>query len=133
VIAVASLGVLFLAERHRLDARDELQRDPAAALASARDAFELNNQSVPTLYTIAAAHSRLNDYDEAVATLERAEALEPHNWVTPALLGDLATRRRDFSLAAVSYGRAADLNPRNTELRQLETEALDAARVARQR
>jgi O-antigen ligase len=133
VIAVASLGVLFLAERYRLDARDSLAADPAAALERGRNAFELNNQSVPTLYTIAAAHARLNNYEEAVTTLERAEALEPHNWVSAALLGDLASRRRDFRLAAVSYGRAADLNPRNTELRELETEALDADRVARQR
>jgi O-antigen ligase len=130
VIAVASLGVLFLSERYRLDARDQVRSDPAGALARARDAFELNNQSVPTLYTVASAQARLNRYPDARSTLERAEELEPSNWVTPALLGDLAMRVRDFDLAAVSYGRAAELNPRNAELKKLETRAIDAGRVA---
>ncbi|MEA2449621.1 MAG: hypothetical protein QOG63_1553 [Thermoleophilaceae bacterium] len=133
IIAVASLGVLFLADRYRADAQGELAANPAAALARGRDAFGLNNQSVPTLYTIAAAQARMNSYDDARATLQRADQLEPHNWVSSALLGDLAMRRRDFRLAAVSYGRAADLNPRNTELRDLETRAKDADRVANKR
>jgi hypothetical protein len=125
VIAVASLGVLFLAERYRLDARDQVRSDPAAALERGRDAFELNNQSVPTLYTIAAAQARLNRYSDARSTLERAEELEPSNWVTPALIGDLAVRVRDFELAAASYGRAAALNPRNAELKDLEQQAAE--------
>jgi O-antigen ligase len=129
LIAVASLGVLVLADRYRTTARDAVRSDPLGALDRGRDSFELNNHSVPTLFTIAAAQARLNRYANARSTLERAEELEPHNWVAPALLGDLEMRRRNFRVAAASYARAARLNPRSSELKKLRRTARNGYRV----
>jgi Flp pilus assembly protein TadD len=42
-----------------------------------------------------------------------AAALEPHNYVPPALLGDLAVRRGDLAVARAAYARALVLNPRD--------------------
>ncbi len=39
--------------------------------------------------------------------------------MTYGLLGDLAVRRGDFAQAKRDYGRAAELNPRDTGLEQL--------------
>ena len=51
--------------------------------------------------------------------LGQALARERDNFVTWALLGDIAVRRRRFALAQRYYLRAHQLNPRNPMLSQL--------------
>ena len=85
-------------------------------LAKANDALALNADSLPTYYLKAAAYARLDDYLRARATLLAATRREPHDFVTWALLGDIALRRGDRAAAARSYRRARALNPRDQEL-----------------
>jgi Flp pilus assembly protein TadD len=70
----------------------------------------------------------MNDYPRARGALLLATRREPHNYVPPALLGDLAMRRGDYPLATVEYRRALALNPRDPVLRQAELGAQAAAR-----
>jgi Flp pilus assembly protein TadD len=48
--------------------------------------------------------------------LLQAEHVEPENHVPPALLGDLAARRGNTTLAAFEYRRAVALNPKDPDL-----------------
>ena len=73
------------------------------------------------------AYARLDDYSGARATLQIAARREPHNYVPPALLGDLAMRRGYYRLAAAEYRRALALNPRDPELILAERDARTAA------
>jgi hypothetical protein len=123
IALITSLGVLWLADRHRADATAELARDPAAALRDAREAVRLDGDDLASWTVLAAAEARLDRYGAARAALERAAALEPHDPLPPALLGDLATRAGDRALAAASYARASSLNPRDATLAGLAREA----------
>jgi Flp pilus assembly protein TadD len=55
----------------------------------------------------------------ARAALLEATRREPHDFVTWALLGDLAVRRGDLAQARRDYGRASELNPRGPGLESL--------------
>jgi Flp pilus assembly protein TadD len=72
-----------------------------------------------TYYLKAAAYARMADYVNARRTLMEATRREPHDFVTWALLGDLAVRRGDFGQARSAYREAARLNPRHAGLKQL--------------
>jgi O-antigen ligase len=120
---VASLGVLWLADHERRHTSAQLASDPAAALASAKQAVRLDRGSADSWTALAAAEARLDRYGAARGALLKAAALEPHDPVPVALLGDLAARAGDRRLAAASYARAARLNPRDTTLRRLAQEA----------
>jgi Tfp pilus assembly protein PilF len=67
----------------------------------------------------AGAHEDLGRPAAARANLRDALQLEPDNFVTYALLGDLETRTGRLARAKRFYSRAADLNPRDIGLRQL--------------
>ncbi|MGH2973649.1 MAG: hypothetical protein ACRDLL_02095 [Solirubrobacterales bacterium] len=70
-------------------------------------------------YAKASALARLDAYIPARAALLEAIRREPHNYVSWALLGDIATRRGDIAGAMRAYRRASSLNPRDAELRPL--------------
>jgi Flp pilus assembly protein TadD len=72
---------------------------------------------VAALELRAAGFARLHAFAPTLADVKRAIALEPRNWVTWALLGDLLTRRGDRARARSAYRRAVALNPRNADLR----------------
>jgi cytochrome c-type biogenesis protein CcmH/NrfG len=57
--------------------------------------------------------------------LREAARREPRNFVTWALLGDLAVRSGNMAVAKQNYRRALALNPRDVGLRQ---HVRDAAR-----
>lgn len=119
VTAIVFIGRPTLAEQLRTEAQDELSSRPVAALDTVEESLSLNPAAVQTYYVKAAALARLGAYLPAKATLAEAIRREPHNYVSWALLGDLATRRGDISAALRAYGRAASLNPRDPELELL--------------
>jgi O-Antigen ligase/Tetratricopeptide repeat len=124
-VAVALAGILVArpvwSEHLRTQARDELPRDPAAAVETSGDALALNRDSVPAWHIRAAAYARLGDFPSSRAALLEAIRREPSDWVTWGLLGDLLVRRGERAAAARAYRRALRLNPRDPDLRRLAT------------
>ncbi|MGI8585487.1 MAG: hypothetical protein ACR2KY_03685, partial [Thermoleophilaceae bacterium] len=59
----------------------------------------------------------------ARAALEQALALEPGNFATLGLLGDLESRSGNPAAAGRQYRRAAELNPRDVGLEELARKA----------
>lgn len=125
-LGAASLGRHYSADVYAERARDALPRDPAASLRSSADSLRLNPYAVETLYARAAAYARLDDYPRARDALMRAAAREPLNFVPWALLGDLAGRRQESDEARAAYRRAALLNPRDPNLRELAADPTSA-------
>lgn len=119
VVAIVFIGRPTLAEHLRTEAQDELRTHPLKAIDAADESLSLNPDAVQAYYVKAAALARLNAYRPAKGALEEAIGREPHNYVSWALLGDLATRRGDISDALRAYRRASRLNPRDRELRLL--------------
>jgi tetratricopeptide (TPR) repeat protein len=120
-IAVAAVAIArpVLAAHYRAEGERALERDPIHALAKANQSLTLNSNAIETHYLKAAAYARLDDYRRARSVLLRATALEPHNFVPWALLGDVAVRRQDLRAARAWYTRAWRLNPRDTTLERL--------------
>ncbi len=121
VIAIA--GVVTIAPRvlslhAQTSAQHALARGaPRAAIVNATTALEYDPSSVQALVLRAAGFARLHAFAPSLADLKRAVAVEPRNWATWALLGDLLTRRGDKSGARSAYGRALALDPLEPELR----------------
>jgi UDP-GlcNAc:undecaprenyl-phosphate GlcNAc-1-phosphate transferase len=126
LVAVLTVGRLTLADHYTSQAEARLASEPAVALRDADRAHSFDRDAVKPLYMRAAAYARLDSYRQARASLLQAARLEPRNFVTWALLGDLAVRRRDFAAARAAYARAAALNPRDTALTQLAREPRSA-------
>lgn len=119
VAAAIFLGRATLADRHATDAQGALASDPRHALSEANRSLALDGDAVSTYYTRSAAYARLGDYAGARSSLLDAARLEPANFVTWALLGDLAVRHGERRLAQSYYRRAAGLNPRDPQLASL--------------
>lgn len=123
VAAVAVVGALALAPRViSLDAQNAAQaalaRDaPRSAAKDATKALDYDSSSVTALVLRSAAFARLHAFAPALADLQRAIAIEPRNWVTWGLLGDLLARRGERGAARAAYRHALTLNPREPELR----------------
>jgi UDP-GlcNAc:undecaprenyl-phosphate/decaprenyl-phosphate GlcNAc-1-phosphate transferase len=115
----ASLSRQGLAQVYRSRAQGELDHNPSAALADANRSLDIDSDSTRTFYIKAAALASFNRAPAAEATLMRALAREPGNFVTWALLGDIAVRERRLTVAQRNYLRAHELNPRNPTLAQL--------------
>ncbi len=116
VVAIVFIGRPTLAEHLRTEAQNELGSHPRAAIHSVNESISLESYAVQGYYIRAAALARLNAYRPAKKALAEAISREPDNYVSWALLGDLATRRGAISEALRAYGRASRLNPRNREL-----------------
>jgi UDP-GlcNAc:undecaprenyl-phosphate/decaprenyl-phosphate GlcNAc-1-phosphate transferase len=119
VVAGASLSRQGLADLYRSRAQDELATRPASALADANRSLDIDADAVETYYVKAAALAHFDQAAAAEATLRQALAREPDNFVTWALLGDIAVRERRLSLARREYTRAHRLNPQNPTLTEL--------------
>ena len=89
---------------------------PVAARDAARSALKLEPDAPDTYYVLAAAQARGNDYSGARATLRELSRRKPHDFIAPALMGDLALRRGDLDTARSDYKRALHLNPRSSAL-----------------
>jgi tetratricopeptide (TPR) repeat protein len=119
IVAGASLSRQGLADLYRSRAEGELNAHPAAALKNIDRSLDIDSDSVESYYVKAAALARFDEAAPAAAALDVALAREPGNFVTWALLGDLAVRERNFALAKEDYVRAHRLNPREETLREL--------------
>jgi cytochrome c-type biogenesis protein CcmH/NrfG len=119
VVAGASLARQGLADYYRSRAERELNAHPAAALRNVGRSLDVDSDSAQSYYVKAAALARFDEAAPAMAALDVALAHEPGNFVTWALLGDLAVRERDFALAKSDYIHAHRLNPREETLREL--------------
>jgi O-antigen ligase len=117
-LLAASVGRQYAAARYQQAGAAEVASSPRAALGTLIEAEKLDPYSLPTLYSLAAAYAREDNYPAARDTLLVAAAREPGNYVPAALLGDLAVRRGDSALAATEYRRALALNPHDPALRQ---------------
>ncbi|MCW3027098.1 MAG: hypothetical protein JWN81_309, partial [Solirubrobacterales bacterium] len=124
----ASLSRQGLAQVYRSRAQSELNRNPAAALADGNRSLDLDADSTRTYYIKAAALARFDQGAAAEATLLKALAREPDNFVTWALLGDIAVRERNLGLAERNYLRAHQLNPRDVSLTKLARDPRAALR-----
>jgi hypothetical protein len=120
LVAVAAGGVLLL---YLSDADVRRARDPgasaAAQLSAARSAEMLNRWSLEAHYLQAGALEELGRVREARRELLDARELEPANFVTFGLLGDLELRRGNSRAARRWYRRALALNPLDSGLRKL--------------
>jgi hypothetical protein len=117
-LLAASVGRQYAATRYQQAGAADIARSPRAAIGALSEAQKLDPYSLSTLYSLAAAYARQDNYSRARDALLLAAAREPQNYVPPALLGDLATRRGDARLAAIEYRRALALNPYDVQLRQ---------------
>ncbi|MEA2199941.1 MAG: hypothetical protein QOI89_537 [Solirubrobacteraceae bacterium] len=115
----ASLSRQGLAQVYRSRAQSELGHNPSAALADANRSLDIDSDSTRTYYIKAAALASFDQAPAAEGTLMRALAREPGNFVTWALLGDIAVRERRLAVAQRDYLRAHELNPLNPTLAQL--------------
>jgi len=122
VFAALSLGRQGLAEYFRDEARSNLAQRPAEALADADRSLRLDPEAMTPYYVKAAALARFNEADAAEAVLRQAAAREPLDFVTWALLGDLAVRRGRLDDAKRHYGRSSGLNPRDRGLAALTSD-----------
>jgi hypothetical protein len=108
----------YLAAREQSSGAAQVASSPQLAITTLEKARSLDPYSLTTLYSLASAYARLDDYADARRTLLAAETREPHNYVPPALLGDIAVRRGDLAMARAAYARALALNPRDPMLAQ---------------
>jgi hypothetical protein len=137
VVAVAAAAVVLigrptLAQHYRSTAQDQLAGDPRAALDRADESLSLNPDAVQAYYAKSAAFARLDEYAAARQAMMEAVRREPHNYVSWALLGDLATRKGSIAGAMAAYRRASRLNPRDRELRLLATRRRLVAQLHRE-
>src|SRR5436305_2329610 len=115
-LLAASVGRQYVATRYAQAGAAQVTRSPQKAISTLRRAAQLDPNALTTLSALASAYARLDDYSGARATLQIAARREPHNYVPPALLGDLAMRRGYYRLAAAEYRRALVRNPRDPYL-----------------
>lgn len=128
-VIAASVGRQYAAARYALSGALQVQRHPVAAIHTLEAAESLDPYSLSTLYSIASAYARLDNYAGARAALLAAARREPLNYVPPALLGDLATRYGEARAAGIEYSRALRLNPQEPALKA----ALEATSITRRR
>ncbi|MFP5362080.1 MAG: O-antigen ligase family protein [Thermoleophilia bacterium] len=118
-VAALSLSRQGLSERYVARAQSALAGNPERALVEANRALRLDREAIDAYYAKAAALARFGEGDAARAVLLDAARREPRNFVTWALLGDLAVRQGDLRAARSHYRRASRLNPRNAGLATL--------------
>ena len=121
--AVAIAGAVTIAPRMlSLHAQASAQRAldhsaPRAAVADATTALEYDPGSVPALVLRAAGFAALHAFPSSLSDLKHAVAIDPSNWVTWALVGDLLTRHGDRSGARAAYMHALALDPLEPDLK----------------
>jgi cytochrome c-type biogenesis protein CcmH/NrfG len=122
-----SLSRQGMAEYFRGEAREALPANPAETLVQADRSLRLDPEAISAYQLKAAALARFNEPAAARKALEEATRREPRDFVTWALLGDLAIRTGDLSGARASYRRAHALNPRDPSLSALSKDPASAA------
>jgi UDP-GlcNAc:undecaprenyl-phosphate GlcNAc-1-phosphate transferase len=128
IVAGASLSRQGLAEIYLVRAQNELDAHPAAALTDANRSLDFDSDNVQTFYVKSAAFAHFDQAAAAEAALNEALAREPDNFVTWALLGDIAVRQGKLTDARRDYVRAHLLDPRDPTLQQLASDPRSALR-----
>lgn len=119
LVAIFSVGALFLSGVYVRKARQQALTSPQASLSSARTASRLDPVSVTPLYLQAAALESEGRRAAARRVLLDALDLEQDNFVTLGLLGDLEVRAGNEAVARGYYRRALELNPLDSGLQKL--------------
>lgn len=119
VLVSLTLARQTVSETYARDAQQALASSPGEALDYADRTLRLNPDLVRAYYTKAAALARLGDGAASAGALRDGLRRDPDNFVTLALLGDLAVRRGDFAGAGRRYAAAHRHNPREPGLAQL--------------
>jgi hypothetical protein len=117
VAAALTVLAIFLSDYFVREARTAAS--PHESRAAAARAEDLNPWALTPRYLQAAALEDRGRIGAARTELRRALALEPRNFATLGLLGDLELRADDDRAAAGYYRRAAELNPRDVGLAEL--------------
>ena len=117
--AVALVLSLYLSDFYVRRARDEAGHSPAAQLADARAAANLDPWSSDPHYLEAAALESMGERAQAERQLEDSRRLEPTSSVPFGLLGDFEARGHDFAKARGYYRQALALDPLDVGLQQL--------------
>jgi tetratricopeptide (TPR) repeat protein len=116
-LATWDLARSALARHERTQGIEQLAGNPVGALEHSSDALAFQGDDIRAYYLRAAARARIDDYAGARRELAKAIQLEPHDWVTWGLLGDLELRHGDVAAAGRAYTRASRLNPQDGALR----------------
>lgn len=124
-LLAAALGVLALFVSDYYVREGRTADTPEGMLSAAQKAEDLNPSALAPRYLQAAALEELGDVDAARDELEGALALEPANFATSGLLGDLEMRADDRDAALDHYRRLAELNPRDIGVDDLVRQARD--------
>lgn len=123
VAAALAVLALFLADHYVREARTAASAEET--LSAARKAEDLNPLALVPRYLQAAALEDSGDVDAARAELEGALELEPANFATIGLLGDLEMRAGNEEVALRRYRQMRELNPRDIGADDLVREARD--------
>jgi Tfp pilus assembly protein PilF len=115
-----------LADHFQSRAEASLAQDPATALEEADRVLRIDPDAIESYYVKAAVLARFDQPNAARRTLEEAARREPGDFVTWALLGDLAVRAGREQEARRLYSHALRLNPRDPTLRQMAEDPLQA-------
>jgi O-antigen ligase/polysaccharide polymerase Wzy-like membrane protein len=120
-LAVSAVLVLllYLSDVYVSQARGQVGHSPLQVLDDARTASDIDPFSVTPLYLEAGALESLGRPAQARNALTHALDLEPRNFATLGLIGDLELRQRDPQAARMFYRRALQLNPRDEGLQRL--------------
>jgi hypothetical protein len=110
-LLAASVGRQYVGSRYTASGTEQVATHPRQAIGTLQEAARLDPYSMSTLYEIASAYAKLDDYQQARDALLVAEQKQPSNYVPPALMGDLAMRRGSYAVAVASYRHAAQLDP----------------------
>ena len=115
----ASLMRSGLSQFYLDDAQGSLATNPAAALTDANRALRLDGANLTSYYIKAAALARFDEAEASRAVLLQATRVQPSNYVSWVLLGDLEVRAGDIPLARHYYAIARALDPNDPSLAAL--------------
>ena len=119
LLAAVLVSALYLSDVYTRSARAQRGVSPTEQLSDARNAQRLNPYALAPRYLEAGALEGDGKRPAARAELLDALELEPDNFVTMALLGDLETRAGHRAAALAWYQRALARNPGDVGLQQL--------------
>ncbi len=126
VVTAVSLTRQALSDRFESRARAALAADPAQALREADRALRIDPDAIGAYYVKSAALARFNEPAAARVALEAALRRDPSEFVTWALLGDLAVRVGHLHEARSRYEHAHALNPLDPSLEALAADPRSA-------